>query len=1196
MLAEIAGADADLGVREEAAGRLVHARDPRAGRGRRRGRPSSACARRKHLASVAKGAALAGVREAALHALADPKALAGVVREAADPRTRLLALGRIEDGATLLGLAQNLEQKALAVAAVDRLSDPDALKAVAAKARVPAAARRARARLETGEPAVAPAVPRPVAAPAAATTKPSGAPTRRPAPRSSARPRRRASARPRHSARARGARRAARLDQALVARREALAALVAEAEALAGQELGCRAGRASASSSRAGARRRAGVELAELRRAVAGGRRGPALARRGASARSSPRRSARTWTRSQHSRAAPRPWSRAAPKRRCATPTTPCARSRRPSRTPGTSRPGASATSSSPGSRPRGASSTRCCSSCARTWSGSASPTCRCRRSSRRAPRRSWRSRTSSARRAVLHELDRRWKLAKEAPKDKGEALWTRFKAARDQVKAKVDAFLAKQAEEHAANLAKKQALCEKAEALAESSDWVKTAEALRVLQAEWKAIGPVPRAVSQRVWERFRKPCDRFFTRFQEHRGERSREWEQNLAKKEALCEKAEALAASTQWEEAAAGIKQLAGGVARDRPGQEEPRRGRVAALPRRLRPASSTATRTATRTRAKPPARRASGSARSSRRSPRRTARRRSRPTTSSRACRPRRRRGARRAACRRTSWKRSTQRFFGARDRLLELYPRAFQGSELDPDASRRRAEKLAARVEGLLESLAPRRRRARPRAPRDLAARLRDALASNTIGGREAVEQRWNAAASRDRDRAERVEAPRPAAGGRGPRARRALRARPAAASPDERPRPDPRRAEAPRPERPRRDATARGTRPRPSARGAEHGGESARPGGSLRALRAGAGPRRGAGRDPRDLPRRARARAVPAARRQGRRALAPDHPAPRAHARRARRARTRTRRSRRAPSCGRSAATSSRRCCRATCGGSTTWPARAGSGARSTSCSPRCSTGWRTSPGSSPSTRRDASSSPPRPSTSSATPTPRCRRTRGPGAAAGCACWWWSRGRAAASRSTPARRRATSARRSVRSWTRGGPRSRSLTRPTAAALQRRLAAGDVDVLHFVGHGHFDEAEREGFLVLEDERGGPRPLGAEALRQVVCQRGPEPRVPERVRDGARRAQRLEPRRGARARRRRRAGRGRQPVRGPGRGGDAVRARALLAARGGQARSATPRVRRASRSPAELGASRIDWAVPVVFARDPREPLR
>ena len=146
----------------------------------------------------------------------------------------------------------------------------------------------------------------------------------------------------------------------------------------------------------------------------------------------------------------------------------------------------------------------------------------------------------------------------------------------------------------------------------------------------------------------------------------------------------------------------------------------------------------------------------------------------------------------------------ERFFRARDRLLELYPRAFQGSELDPDASRRRAEKLAARVVGVLESLAPPKAASAAESATDLAARLRDALASNTIGGKEAVEQRWSAAAAEieTAQSAWKRLGPLPGAEGRALVERFELACR---RFEDERPRPDPRRAEAPRPERPRRD-------------------------------------------------------------------------------------------------------------------------------------------------------------------------------------------------------------------------------------------------------------------------------------------------------------------------------------------------------------------------------------------------------
>ena len=797
VLAEIAGADADLGVREEAAGQLVHAaiHEPDEALAR-----SAVLALRetKHLASVAKGAAHAAVREAAIHALADPKSLAGVVREAADPRTRLVALGRIEDAATLLGLAQNLEQKALAVAAVDRLSDPDALKAVAAKARVPAASRRARARIETGEPAMAPAVAR--AVPTAGDEEAE----RRAYEEARAALERDVAAAREHEAAALAAHQAqarGELDQALVARRDTLAALVTEAEALAVLEPA-----AAQTGFRALAARwreaQTGGEFPELRErweAVASGLRSRAEAERAelvAKERAHVDALEALASRAEAvlasgAQASLRDTDHALREIKDAL-----------------AHPG-----HFPSRRERDQLLARLETARRQLypllqqlredveWKRFANVSVQEELAARAEALVAEPNLEHAA--GVLHELDRRWKLAKEAPKDKGEALWTRFKAARDQVKAKVDAYLAKQAEEHAANLAKKEALCEKAELLAESSDWVKTAEALRVLQTEWKAIGPVPRAVSQRVWERFRKPCDRFFTRFQEHRSERSREWEQNLAKKEALSEKAETLAASTQWEEAAAGIKALQAEWRAVGP----VKKSRAEAVFNRFRAACDLFfDRYKNR----------DAHAREAARQAREQICAELEALAPADAPAP----GppddiVARVQAAQTAWRQAgglpqdelkalDERFFGVRDRLLELYPRAFQGSELDPEASRRRAEKLAARVEGLLESLAPPKAASAAESATDLAARLRDALASNTIGGREAVEQRWNAAATEieTAQNAWKRLGPLPGAEGRAlverfeHACRRFL---------DERPRPDPRRAAAPRPERPRRE-------------------------------------------------------------------------------------------------------------------------------------------------------------------------------------------------------------------------------------------------------------------------------------------------------------------------------------------------------------------------------------------------------
>jgi hypothetical protein len=158
-----------------------------------------------------------------------------------------------------------------------------------------------------------------------------------------------------------------------------------------------------------------------------------------------------------------------------------------------------------------------------------------------------------------MRDLQTRWKNVALAPRAQGEAMWRRFKTAQDEVYARTSAFLNEQNEQRAANLVRKQALCERAEALGASTDWVKTATEIQGLQAEWKTIGPVARGHEKAIWERFRRACDQFFTRRQEDLKHRKEEWAANLARKEALCLTAEELADSSDWDSAAAKLKQL-------------------------------------------------------------------------------------------------------------------------------------------------------------------------------------------------------------------------------------------------------------------------------------------------------------------------------------------------------------------------------------------------------------------------------------------------------------------------------------------------------------------------------------------------------------------------------------------------------------------------------------------------------------
>jgi hypothetical protein len=151
-----------------------------------------------------------------------------------------------------------------------------------------------------------------------------------------------------------------------------------------------------------------------------------------------------------------------------------------------------------------------------------------------------------------LPDLQERWKTASVAEPDRAQALWQRFKTATEAVRARHEALLAERT-------GVKRALCEKAEALSASTDWLKTAEAIKGLQAEWKTAGTAARGQEKALWERFRKACDEFFSRRDQDRSKRKEEWAKNVDAREELIARAEALADSTDWKAAAAEFKKF-------------------------------------------------------------------------------------------------------------------------------------------------------------------------------------------------------------------------------------------------------------------------------------------------------------------------------------------------------------------------------------------------------------------------------------------------------------------------------------------------------------------------------------------------------------------------------------------------------------------------------------------------------------
>lgn len=160
-----------------------------------------------------------------------------------------------------------------------------------------------------------------------------------------------------------------------------------------------------------------------------------------------------------------------------------------------------------------------------------------------------------------LKELRALWKQASAGPRGaEGDALWQRFKAATDAAQTRADAYYAQRAVEDAAVLQEKTQLAEQAEALAESSDWLKVADALKAMQQRWNALGHATRGEQGKaVAARFRAACDRFFTRRKEDLNQRKDQWSANQAVKEDLIAQAEATADTTDWAQGVERMKAL-------------------------------------------------------------------------------------------------------------------------------------------------------------------------------------------------------------------------------------------------------------------------------------------------------------------------------------------------------------------------------------------------------------------------------------------------------------------------------------------------------------------------------------------------------------------------------------------------------------------------------------------------------------
>ena len=154
--------------------------------------------------------------------------------------------------------------------------------------------------------------------------------------------------------------------------------------------------------------------------------------------------------------------------------------------------------------------------------------------------------------------LQEKWKTIGFAPKKSNVKIFERFRAACDVYFNRKSGFYKGIKEGMEKNLELKIALCEKAEALKDSTEWKSTTEKMIALQKEWKTIGTVARKHSDAVWKRFISACDYFFEQKNKNVSSQKSVEQTNLAAKKALIEKINAIE-ETDHDEALATLKEL-------------------------------------------------------------------------------------------------------------------------------------------------------------------------------------------------------------------------------------------------------------------------------------------------------------------------------------------------------------------------------------------------------------------------------------------------------------------------------------------------------------------------------------------------------------------------------------------------------------------------------------------------------------
>ena len=153
-----------------------------------------------------------------------------------------------------------------------------------------------------------------------------------------------------------------------------------------------------------------------------------------------------------------------------------------------------------------------------------------------------------------LQKLHEQWKDLGPVAKEFRDEIWERFRAATSVINKRYQAHFEGMKAQQADNLEAKKALCEEVEAIANkeitsSTEWNALSKQIEEIQAKWRTIGFATRKENQKVYDRFRAACDKFFERKRASFSEFKDSMNANLEKKMAIIAEAEQLKDSTDW-----------------------------------------------------------------------------------------------------------------------------------------------------------------------------------------------------------------------------------------------------------------------------------------------------------------------------------------------------------------------------------------------------------------------------------------------------------------------------------------------------------------------------------------------------------------------------------------------------------------------------------------------------------------------